>query len=146
MVAVTKVKRVKVRCFFTLILLFSIIDLSKTSIRSGGVFCCEHLCTSGNILTTKGMCSRTSSRAKYLGAKRSYYLNSNSCFQLARIATSGDVSKNPGPTAERKRSREKSTRSGMQWLWQNSEKEPKWRAVLCSAVYWPIPLKVYWHE
>ena len=40
-------------CFITLILLFSIIDLSKTSIRSEGVFCCENLCTLGNILTAK---------------------------------------------------------------------------------------------
>ena len=51
-----------------------------------------------------------SSRAKYLGAKLSYYPNSDSSFQLARIATSGDVSKNPGPTVERKRSREKPTK------------------------------------
>ena len=98
-------------CLITLILLFSTIDLSKISIRSGGVFRCENLCTLGNIFTTKATCSRTSSRAKYLGAKLSYYPYSDSCFQLARIATSGDVSKNPGPTAESKRSGEKPTKS-----------------------------------
>lgn len=30
-------------------------------------------------------------RTKYVGAKLSYYPNSDSCFQLARIATRGDV-------------------------------------------------------
>lgn len=93
-------------CFITLILLFSTIDLLKTSIRFGGIFCCKNLCTLGNILTMKGTCSRTRSRVKYLGAKLSYYLNIDSCFQLARIVTSGDVS-----IKERKRSGEKSTKS-----------------------------------
>ena len=97
-------------CLITLILLLSTFDLSKTSIRSGGVFCYENLCTLGNIFTTKATCLRTNSRAKYLGAKLSYYPNSDSSFQLVRIATSGDVSKNPGPTVERKRSREKPTK------------------------------------
>ncbi|KAK2555228.1 hypothetical protein P5673_023208 [Acropora cervicornis] len=40
-----------------------------------------------------------------------YYLDSDSCFQLARIATSGDLSKNPGHTAEKKRSGQKPTKS-----------------------------------
>lgn len=93
-------------CFITLILLFSTFDLLKTSIRSGGIFCCENFCTLGNILTMKGTCSRTRSRVKYLGAKVSYHLNIDSCFQLARIVTSRDVS-----IKERKRSREKSTKS-----------------------------------
>ena len=74
----------------TLILVCSSIDISKkTSISTGSVFYCEYSCTLRNIFTTKAACVRT--RTRYLGAKLSYYPNSDSCLQLARIAISGDV-------------------------------------------------------
>ena len=124
----------------TLILIFSSIDLlKKTLIRSAAVFYCENVCMSGNFFIMKATCLRTSSRTKYLRAQLSYDPNSDCCFQLARIATSGDVKKNPGPTVERKRSREKSTKSACTGCDNTLRKNQN--GVLCSGCTGQFPLK-----